>query len=278
MNMHYAFVIGLLLAALTCLTGWIRPAKLKAVSVLALLLVLAQAWLPSTALATTVSKTFTTHSIAGAALLVHGGETFTYSVSGTFVGVVKLQRSRDASTWTSFLVIPSSFTTTPALTGTITVDGSGDRREYFRVYCSTHSSGSIVTALADVNDLVQDFRNKRGGIILQLYDDGIVVPGTLSVTGASTLTGAVAGSAAFTTTAGGFAASSGTSAGATPFKLKGAYTSTQIGTLSASAGEVIYNTTTASLCNSTAPLSGAQLGAWVYPSTTSTPSVRAICY
>lgn len=54
-----------------------------------------------------------------------------------------------------------------------------------------------------------------------------------------------------------------------------AYTSGQISTLAADAsGYMITNITTASPCVST----GTGAGAWVYPSTTSTPSVRATCY
>ena len=181
MNMYHVG-IGLLMLAVTY---WMVGRKLKpfVVAAIALLLVGSLALRPGIVAAASVSKTFTDHSEASDVLLVYGGESFTYSVSGTFVGVVKLQRSLNAKSWENFLVIPSSFSTSPALTGTIQADAGKGQRVYYRVYASTHTSGSIVTALVDVNDLVSESVNHKGAPNLQLYDDGVVVPGTFGVTG-----------------------------------------------------------------------------------------------
>lgn len=144
---------------------------------------------PSAALAATVSTAFTTHSLASSPLLVFGTESFTYAVSGTFVGTVKLQKSVDGSAYQNFLVITSSYSTNPALTGTVYVDEAPGRRAWYRVYVSTHSSGTIVTSLADVNDMAQEFYNKKGAANLTLNDDGVSVPGTLAVVGDMTPSG-----------------------------------------------------------------------------------------
>ncbi len=207
----------------------------RLMSALTLIAVIGLMFPAQTVLAATVTKSFTNHSQASNPLLVFGGETFTYSVSGTWVGEVKLQKSLNGSDYQNFLVISSSFSTTPALTGTVFADVALGRTAYYRVYASTYTSGTIVTSLTDANDLVRVERNFKGVENLKFYDDGLVVPGTLAVTGAVSLSGALA------TTSGGVAASSGTSSGATSFKIKGAYTSAAIGALSALPGEVVFN-------------------------------------
>lgn len=179
--------IGLLMLAETVK----RKVKEGAIALLVLGVILSSMGAPQLAAAATVSKTFTTHSTASDVLLVYGGESFTYDVSGTFVGTVKLQRSRNGSSWENFLVISSSFSTTPALTGTIQVETARGVRQFFRVYASTHSEGSIVTSIADANDLVEEKPNLKGVAAFKLYDDGVVIPGTLDVTGAASVGGAL---------------------------------------------------------------------------------------
>lgn len=276
MNMYGLVGIGLvMLAATYWLMG--RKARQSAMLVLAALIVLLSIGQPGLAAAASVSKTFTTHSVASNPLSVYGGETFTYAFSGTWVGQLELQRSRNGSAWESFLVVSSSFSTNPALTGVVSNTNARGVRQFYRVYMSTHSSGSAVTTIADANDLVEERVNLKGAPVMQFYDDGVTIPGTLGVTGTLTPAGAVAAGGAITTTSGGVSASSGTSSGATAFKIKGAYTSTQISTLLALPGEVVFNVTTGNVCPSTGTGAGLT-GAWVNPSTTTTPTVRAPCY
>lgn len=126
-------------------------------------------YLAAGAMATTVSKTFTTHSTATAALMVYGGETLTYAVSGTFVGRVKLQKSHNGADYKDVV----GYSTNAVITYTVPVDEALGRRAFYRIYCSTHTSGSIVTSLADVNDPVQIIKNHKGVDTFVLNDDGI---------------------------------------------------------------------------------------------------------
>ena len=138
--------------------------------------------LPTTAGAVTVSKSFTTHSTAGTPLLVFGGESLTFTVSGTFSGTVYVQRSDNGSDYRNTSVYFSGVNLSSS--AVIYATGQLGKPEYYRVYCSTHQSGTIVTALADVNDQVRTFPNLKGVTALEIDDDGIQIPGTLSVVGA----------------------------------------------------------------------------------------------
>ncbi len=141
MEYMYQAVIGLLMLAAM---GWLMSRKLKLAGaaplalMIVMLLSIAQ---PGVVAAATVSKTFTTHTQVSAALLVYGGETFTFNVSGTFVGTVKLQKSLNGSAWENVI------STNAAYSRTIYADAGKGQREYYRVFASTHTSGSIVTAI-----------------------------------------------------------------------------------------------------------------------------------
>lgn len=148
--------------------------------------------------AATVNKTFTTHSQAGGSLLVMGGEQFSFSVSGSFVGTVQLQRSRNGADFVDVVGLSE----TGAYSANLQSPAAPGQRTYYRVFCSTHTSGSIVTSLADVNDVVQEFDNHKGVAVLTIYDDGVtatITAGTIdtaplatdSVTNAKIINGAV---------------------------------------------------------------------------------------
>ena len=157
--------------------------KMGRIGRLMLVATLALGALAQPAMAATVTKTFTTHGQASANLLVYGGETFTLSTVGTsFIGTLKLQKSFNGSDFQNTTVSTAPYATWSA---TIHVDEARGRRVYFRVYCSTHTSGSTVLTMADVSDTVQEFNNLKGAVVLRLKDDGVEVPGTLAVTGAA---------------------------------------------------------------------------------------------
>ena len=78
------------------------------------------------------------------------------------------------------------------------------------------------------------------------------------------------------TTAGGFAASSSTTANY-PARWRGAYTTTQLQTLVAEPGEVVLNITLGAVCTSTATTTGLA-GAWTLPRSTSTTANLIQCY
>ena len=78
------------------------------------------------------------------------------------------------------------------------------------------------------------------------------------------------------TTAGGFAASSSTTANY-PARWRGSYTTTQLQTLVAEPGEVVLNITLGAVCTSTATTTGLA-GAWTLPRSTSTTANLIQCY
>lgn len=173
------------------------------------------------AAAATVSATFTTHGSSSSRLLVRGDETFDYSVSGTFIGTVTLQKSFNSSDFKTVLTINS------ASSGRWDVGEGAGRRVWFRMYCSTHTSGSIVTSMSDVSDRTNTWYNKKNVESLQLNDDGLAVPGTLDVTGAATITGALAATGNSTLTLGRTVMAK-TLVGTGATALLGVYTSTVI--------------------------------------------------
>lgn len=126
-------------------------------------------------------KTFTTHTQGGPVLYVLAGESFNYSVSGTFVGIVKIERSDNGVNYET-----TGLQFSAAVTGNHLNETRKDQA--YRVYCSTYSSGSIVTSLSDVADELQEFKNGGGVAVLRILDNGIEVPGTIT---AGSISGAV---------------------------------------------------------------------------------------
>jgi hypothetical protein len=122
----------------------------------------------------TLSKSFTAAG-NGTGLSIVPDDKMTYDVSGTFVGTVVLERTLDAgATWTTIT------SATGAASGTI--HNQEAKTATYRFRCSAFTSGTIVTALADVAIVTEEFGNG----VLGLADDGATVTGTLAVT--STIT------------------------------------------------------------------------------------------
>lgn len=134
--------------------------------------------------AVTISKSFTATG-TGAALAVLSGESFSYSVSGTFVGTVVLESSSDGGqNWVAVLSATGSASgTLPNLTS---------KQVIYRFECTAYTSGTVVTSVADADYEVYSFKDKHGTAVFTVNKNGVSVPGTFSVTGASTLTGDVA--------------------------------------------------------------------------------------
>ncbi len=146
---------------------------------LALALTLTVAGIVAPVNAATVSKSFTTHSQASSPLLVFGGESFNFTVSGTFVGTVKLQRSLNGVDYKDF---EPAISTNAAYNVNHFAEGvAPNRRAWYRVYASTHTSGTIVTSLADIDDQVQVFANHKGATTFTIKDDSVEVATALKV-------------------------------------------------------------------------------------------------
>lgn len=132
-------------------------------------------------LAATVSKSFTATG-EGGSLSVKVGDSFTYAVSGTFVGTVVLQRSTNSFTWSTVTSATSS------ASGTVIASSNNANQVTYRWFCTDYTSGTIVTSMADAtgyNVPVQEFKNKNGDVIAYTTESGLVVQ-DLTVTGTST--------------------------------------------------------------------------------------------
>lgn len=138
----------------------------------------------------TIAKSFTATGV-GIGLSVHHGDSFSYTVSGTFVGTVVLERTLDGGANYSTIV-----TSTASASGTIAVETPNRDQATYRFNCTAYTSGTIVTSIADVNIANATFQDDTGAVAFQRTEDGLIVK-NLTVTGTST-----------GTAAGGFAAGS----------------------------------------------------------------------
>lgn len=141
------------------------------------------------------------HSGASPVLLLRAGESATYSLSGTWVGLTRLEKSLDGTNY--FSVVSSGALSGGGNSGG-TVSGTvyADAQEFYRFFASSWTSGGFVYALADADDAVQEFLNHKKQVALAINDDSIttsnavtissnlVVSGTLSQSGLVALSSA----------------------------------------------------------------------------------------
>ncbi len=117
-----------------------------------------------------------------------------WSISGTYSGhVLTVERSKAGRTG-GWDVISGPHTVDDAL---VTGSFQGNPQELFRINVEDVDSGSddvtgtIVTVLTEEDRIIEEFKDAMGGVILRLKESGLEIPGTIAVTGVSTLTGAV---------------------------------------------------------------------------------------
>lgn len=139
------------------------------------------------------SKSFTALGL-GTKLFVRNKEAFTYSVSGTFVGTVYLCRTKDG---VNFERISSAIT--GSASGTIVSECIDQGTANYLFICTAYTSGTIVTALTDVTTVVRDIVNSEGVVVHRVNEDGVVITGTQTVSGASTIAGLLTGQAGIVT-------------------------------------------------------------------------------
>lgn len=144
---------------------------------------------------TTEAATITTNftgTTSGAQLFLRDKDSYTYSVSGTFVGTVVLERTQSGGlTWELVLA------TSSASSGTVQVDTKDGGAATYRFRASAYTSGTIATSLADATAEVpqgKQFYNSLGQSVGSITETGLSAS-TLSVSGAQTFTGAAAFSA-----------------------------------------------------------------------------------
>lgn len=127
----------------------------------------------------TVAASFTATGV-GARILVRHGEQFTYDVSGTFVGTVVLERTRNGGvSWEL-----TGISATGAASGTVLVETPDRAPAAYRFRCSAFTSGTIVTALVDVTtEIFRSFLDNTGTSVLDIVEGGASFPGNVTVTG-----------------------------------------------------------------------------------------------
>lgn len=126
--------------------------------------------------ALTITTTISSFSVSSTqALLLNPNESLAYSLTGTATGQVLIEKSINASEWTT-----TGITVTGA--GSVSSSGtlySGGRSTYYRITRSTFSAGSLTTSLSDRDDLVTEFKNNKQQRILAINDDSVVISGGL---------------------------------------------------------------------------------------------------
>ena len=110
----------------------------------------------------------------GSLLLLRHGEEYTYDISGTFVGTVRIERTQDGGN--SYTAVSDDFTSTGS--GTLLAETPDRGQAQYRFNCTAYTSGTIVVVLADVNDVTHTFKNKSNVEYLQLRE-GIGIESSL---------------------------------------------------------------------------------------------------
>jgi len=149
----------------------------------------------SSAHAAEVLKTFTTHSVASDNLLVKRSDGATMTVTGSFVGKVQIQRSYDSKNFVPYGPIISA-------TG-VTQIAPADRDALYRVFCTTHTSGSIGVRLANRLDILLNLQSTAAGVnAFRVTDKEVQFTATSNSTATANGSMCIAGSFASLPTAG----------------------------------------------------------------------------
>lgn len=115
----------------------------------------------------TVSASFTS-AIAGSLLQLRHGDLLTYSVSGTFVGTVVLEKSFTGGT--TWVQVTSA---TGSASSSIEISNPADGLVHYRFRCSAYTSGTIVTSLVRASKTLQEFRDRDGNLLFKIDEDGV---------------------------------------------------------------------------------------------------------
>ncbi len=125
------------------------------------------------------------------ALLLQKNESLDWSISGTFTGVTRIEKSIDG---TNFAPVGISTTNNAVstLTGTLY---SGAGIGFYRWNASTITAGSFVYSMSDNDDFVTEQLNNKNVPITQTYDDTFRINGGQVVSGPIKIGDNVLGSA-----------------------------------------------------------------------------------
>lgn len=103
-------------------------------------------------------------------LFVKSGRSFTYSVSGTFVGTAILEKTLDGGK-THQQVLSATAPTSGQIDTTLPDGGSA----HYRWRIDAYTSGTIVTEVADVAQVLQTYVDQSGNVVFQVSEAGVVV-------------------------------------------------------------------------------------------------------
>lgn len=138
--------------------------------------------------AATASTSFTSVS-NGSQIFVKNLDSLTYSVSGTFVGTVVLERTRDNGLSWDYVLSAAA-----ASSGTFKVETPAMEAAVYRFRCSAFTSGTIVTSIADTTADVtpaQEFKNVLGQVVGGIGESGLYGDFMGVTTNSSACTGCV---------------------------------------------------------------------------------------
>lgn len=126
----------------------------------------------------TTSSTSFTEVAAGNPIHIRHNDQYTYSLSGTFVGTIRLESSTSGGL--AWDVVSSH---TSAASGTIRNEDKGGSDILVRWNCTAYTSGTAVTSVADATSSFQTFEDPAGNTVLTLTEAGIDVVGDFTATG-----------------------------------------------------------------------------------------------
>ena len=105
----------------------------------------------------------------GKSIVVENGETFSYVVTGTFVGTWVLQRSEDLTSW--FSVATGTSTQTKTI---LQAPNTSARHLFYRFRCSVYTSGTISASLSNIGAEIETEVDSDGTKIVELNEDALV--------------------------------------------------------------------------------------------------------
>lgn len=140
-------------------------------------------------MALTVSASFTATG-SGDYLGVKNRDSFTYTVSGTWVGTVILESTKDGGlTFSTVATLTSNATATP-----VDVNVNDSDRISYRFRCTAYTSGTIVTSLIEADLTLVEYFDANGKSVFKVTEGG-PVSGVANSAASYTVTGGTAANA-----------------------------------------------------------------------------------
>lgn len=112
------------------------------------------------------TNSFTADGV-GPSIKKGAGKRLAYSLSGTFSATAKLKESKNGGqTWETLLSLGA------AQDGEFTIDEAG----HYRWEVESFASGTVVTALSEMPEVIDEYRNSAGEVVMRITDAGVEIP------------------------------------------------------------------------------------------------------